>query len=366
MEKIAVLGAGNGGHACSADLSLAGYEVDLFELPKFKASIEPIIERGGIEIVGAARVGFAKIRKVTTDIKDAIEGVDLILIVVPAFAQKTFAEVCIPYIEDGQTVVFMGKGGGALEFVKILKDRGIKKDITLGETSTLPYTARIIGPAQVKAFAAVKKLPIAAFPARYTEKLINIMKEIYPVVPASNVLETFLLDLNAIVHPAPVILNAARIESKDEFFLYAEGATPSVAKVVEAVDKERLAVMEALDLKPIPFTELVYALGLVGGKCTTIFEAFTSPQGIIGARDIKAPSTLYARYITEDIPYGLVLLASLAEMVEVSTPVINSLITIASVLNQVDYRKEGRTVEKLGISGLNTEELRRYLTSGKV
>ena len=365
MQKIAVLGAGNGGYACSADLSLAGYKVNLFELPEFNASIEPIMQRGGIDITGAASVGFAKLNKTTTDIKDAIEGVDLILIVVPAFAHKTFIEACIPYLEDGQTVVFMGKGGGVLEFVKTLKDHVVKKDVTLGETCTLPYTARIIGPAQVKTFASVKKLPIAAFPAVETKKLVQFVKEIYPVVPASNVLETFLLDLNLIVHPAPVILNAARVESKEEFHLYADGVTPAIARVVETVDKEKLSVMETLGLSPIPFTELVYMLGLAAGKCNTILEDFTSPQGIIGARELKAPSTLNARYITEDVPYGLVPLASIAEMIRVPTPAVNSLITIASLLNQVDYQKEGRTVEKLGISGLNLEELKKYLTTGK-
>jgi opine dehydrogenase len=364
--KIAVLGAGNGGYACSADLSLAGYQVNLFELPKFKTSIKPIMQTGCIEITGAARTGVAKLNKVTTNIEDAIKGVNLILIVVPAFAHKTFIETCIPYIENGQTIVFMGKGGGALEFAKALKDQGIKKEITIGETCTLPYTARITGQAQVKVFATVKKLPTAAFPAKDTDKLIRIMKEIYPVVPATNVLETLLLDLNTVVHPAPVILNAARIELKEEFLLYAEGVTPAIARVVEAVDRERLAVMEALGLKPIPFPELVYMIGLAAGKCRTILEDFTSSQGIIGARELKAPSTLTARHITEDVPYGLVPLASIAEMIGVTTPVIRSLITIASVLNQVDYWKVGRTTDKLGISGLKVEELKKYLTTGEV
>jgi len=365
MRKIAVLGGGNGGYACSADVSLAGYEVNLYELPQFKVGIEPVMQRGGIEITGAARVGFAKIKKVTTDIKEAIKGVDLILIVVPAFAHKSFIEECIPNLEDGQTIVFMGKGGGTLEFAKIMKDRWIRKNITLGETCTLPYTARIIGPAQVKIFAKVKKLPMSAFPAKDTGKLVKLMKEIYPVVPASNVLETFLLDLNTVVHPAPVILNAARIESKADFALYADGVTPAVANVVEAIDSERLAVMKALGLKPLPFTELVYMVGLAAGKCNTIYEEFTTPNGIIGARELKAPTSLQARHITEDIPYGLVLLASIAKMIEVPTPVINSLITIASTLNHVDYWKEGRKAERLGISKMKTEDLKNYVMTGK-
>jgi len=365
MKKVAVLGGGNGGYAVAADVSLAGYEVNLYELPQFKTGIEPVIQRGGIEITGAARVGFAKIKKITSDIKEAIEGVDLILIVVPAFAHKSFIEEIIPNLEDGQSIVFMGKGGGTLEFAKIMKDRGIKKDITLGETCTLPYTARIVGPAQVKIFAKVKQLPMSAFPAKDTSKLVKLMKELYPVIPTSNALETFLLDLNTVVHPAPVILNAARIESKADFALYAEGVTPSVAAVVEAIDIERLGVMEALGLKPLPFTELVYMVGLAAGKCNSIYEEFTTPNGIIGARELKAPTNLQARHIIEDIPYGLVPLAAIAKVVGVLTPVIDSLITIASTLNHVDYWKEGRNAERLGISKMKTEDLKNYVMTGK-
>jgi opine dehydrogenase len=365
MKKVAVLGGGNGGYACSADLSLAGHQVNLYELPQFRSGIEPVMQRGGIEITGAAREGFARIKMVTTNIKEAVEGVDLVLIVVPAFAHKSFIEECMPNLENGQNIVFMGKGGGTLEFAKIMKDRGIRKNVTLGETCTLPYTARIIGPAQVKIFAKVKKLPMSAFPAGDTGKLVKFMQDIYPVTAATNVLETFLLDLNTVVHPAPVILNAARIESKADFALYAEGVTPAVAGVVEAIDAERLAVMKALGLKPLPFTELVYMVGLAAGKCNSIYEEFTTPNGIIGARELKAPTSLQARHITEDIPYGLVPLAAIAKIAGIPTSVINSLITIASTLNQVDYVKEGRNAQRLGISKMNIKDLKNYVTTGK-
>ena len=57
----------------AADLSLAGYEVNLFELPEFEKNIKEILELGGIEIGGGARTGIARFNKVTTKIKEAID-----------------------------------------------------------------------------------------------------------------------------------------------------------------------------------------------------------------------------------------------------------------------------------------------------
>jgi hypothetical protein len=58
-----------------------------------------------------------------------------------------------------------------------------------------------------------------------------------------------LVDLNLIAHPAATLLNVGRIEYSGPFRLWREGVTPSVAKLIEAVDKERLSVMKALGLK---------------------------------------------------------------------------------------------------------------------
>jgi opine dehydrogenase len=363
MEKIAVLGAGNGGHACSADLSLKGYTVNLYELPRFKANIESIAKQGGIEIHDEKGVRFAKLNKVTIEIKEAIEDVDLILITVPAFAHKQFAEVCIPYLKDGQIVVYLGKGGGTLEFAKVMREMNVKKDILLGEANTLPYAARIIKPGSVRVFVKVKKLFIAALPAKNNQELFNFLKDLYPSVTLmSNVLETILNDVNAVLHPAPSILNAGRIEySKGEFYIYKEGMTPSVINVIKAVDDERLAVVKALGFKQIPFEKLFPEIGFSAEG--TLEEVVTH---VYGAEGMKSPGSLQGRYITEDLPYGLVPIASIGDLTHTSTPVIKSLIVLASILNQVDYWKEGRTLEKLGVANLSLSELLNFITNGPI
>lgn len=365
IQKIAVLGAGNAGYACSADLSLAGHKVSLFEFPKFKGNIEPILKRGGIEITGQAREGFARLHKVTTNIKEAIEDVDMILVAVPAFAHKFVAEKCAPHLKDGQIIILNpGHTGGALEFAVTLQELGVKEDIKVGETMTLTYATRRVGPAQVKVFILVKKLLFAAFPGKDTEEVIDVFKDLYPsVVPATNVLETGLTNINAVLHPPGMILNAGWIEhSKGGFSFYTQGLTQSVGSVCEALDKERLSLMKALGFKPISLVEWYNLTGYSPLKNVSISESLRASER---QEEIKAPSSMKHRYIVEDVPYGLVPMASLGDMLNVSTTIMDSLINLSSLINRVDYWSEGLTVEKLGIPDLSLDDLNAFLQEGK-
>ena len=364
LEKIAVLGAGNGGQACAGVLSLAGYKVNLFN--RGAERLKPILERGGIEVTGA-KEGFAKLDKITNDVKEAVRGVDLILIVAPAFAHKDLAETCIPHLEDRQIVSYLGKGGGTLVFAQSLKSLEVKKNIVLGETNTLPYASKSVGPAQIRV-GILKKggFIAAALPAKNTKKLVDNLKEIYPVaVAAANVLETLLTDFNAIDHVGALIPNIGYVaNSTGEYRLFKEGVTPSVGRVIQGVDRERLAIMKALGLDQTPYEEWLFKQGFIDSVESTVYEAIqkSTLKGAIPC----GPSIMQHRYITEDVPYGLVTMASLGDMLGVPTPVIKSLITLASVMNQIDYWKEGRTVEKLGISGLKANELRRFVEEGRL
>ena len=362
IEKIAVLGAGNGGLACSADLSLAGYKVNLFA-PKFKY-IEPVLERGGIEITGQARQGFARLNKVTTDIKEAIEDVDLVLVVTPAFDHKHLAELCAPYLKDGQIIVLNpGHTGGSLEFATTLRKLGVKKNVKIAETMTLTYACRRLGPAQVKVYILVKKLLFAAFPGKYTGDIADTFKELYPsIVPARDVLETGLTNLNAVIHPPGMILNAGWIEnSNGNFSFYTQGISESVGKICEAIDQERLNIMEILGLKRIDFVEWYNMTGYTPLSGVSITEALRASKQ---QEQFKAPDNMKHRYLVEDVPYGLVPMASIGKMLSCPTPVINSLINLASIINNTDYWKEGLTVDKLGIQGMSVEELIKFLHEG--
>ena len=127
IKKIAILGAGNGGCAFSGHLAMKGFEVRLYEDPKFSKNIEEIRDRGRIELAGAVE-GFGEFSNTSTDIKDVVPGADIIMIVVPAFAQSIFMERTLPYLEDGQIVVFNPDNFASLVFAEMLKNKGIRKD----------------------------------------------------------------------------------------------------------------------------------------------------------------------------------------------------------------------------------------------
>ena len=66
----------------------------------------------------------------------------------------------------------------------------------------------------------------------------------------------------------------------------------------------------------------------------------------------KAPTSVDSRYITEDVPQGLVMLEALGKQLDVATPVCTSLIEIASAALGRDMRSDGRTPERLGVDNL--------------
>ncbi len=351
IRKIALIGAGNGGCAMSGDLTLAGFKVHLTELPRFADKLKPIRERGGLEVTGVARTGFAKLAKVTADIGDALDGATHLLLPLVAMAHEEVVGLCAPHLKDGQVIVLFPGNGGSLLFDKVLRERGLSRNVALVEALTLPYATRLKGPAQVNIHRTIAWNPIAALPGRRSREVAADLKQIYPAFEAwDNVLQVALCNPNIISHPAATLMNLGRIEhSGGEFWLYKEGFTPSVLKVMEALDKEKQSLLTALGMEAPSYWEM-------GPRVRGIsFEEFR-------ARSSKGPFDKDSRYLTEDIPTGVVLMSSLGKMLGVRTPVSDALIALASAVHGRDHLAEGRTVERLGIAGLPAAQLRARLS----
>jgi opine dehydrogenase len=377
MEKglVAVLGGGNGGHAVAANLSLAGFKVNFFELPMFADSFEKVLRTKEIQIEGVSIDGVAKLNLATTDIQQAIKEAEVIFVITPAFGHKAMAEVCAPFVQDGQIIVLMPGSGGSLEFVNIFKQKRVKREITFAESSTLPYGARLKGPGYVSVLINAVILPTGVFPSKKTEEVIPKLKLFYPMItPAKDVLEAAINNPNPIVHPVATLLSATRIEhSKGEFYLYAEGMTPSVARTYESLNHERLAICKALGYKLHHWDNLEfknYNLGETEEECryrilNTSMDASFGKDGIYAGIKMKGPEHLKDRYVTEDVPYGMVLLSTLGDLLGIPTPTHDAVIQLASVINRTDYWKTGRGIKQLGLSHLDKKRLKKFLLEGK-
>jgi opine dehydrogenase len=225
----------------------------------------------------------------------------------------------------------------------------------IAEAQTLLYASRVTNPAQVHIFGIKNSVPLAALPAYQTVDVLPVIRKALPqFVPGDNILKTSLDNIGAVFHPAITILNAARIEdTHGDFEYYVEGVTPAIAGVLEAIDRERVAVASALGIRANTAREWLYLAYDAAGK--TLIDAMRANPGY---RGIQAPGTVQHRYLTEDVPASLVPIASIGEMLGVPTPTIRSMITLASAMHGVDYWTQGRTVDRLGIRGMSVKDIR--------
>ena len=364
VKKVAILGAGNGGCAFAGHLALKGFEVGLYEDPKFKDNIKEIGERGGIELSHKVE-GFGRLSKVSTDIRDIIIGADIVMVVVPAFAQPIMMEKALPYLEDGQIVVFNPDNLASLMFSDMLNRKGVNKDIKIAGTASLLYACRKTSPVKVEIYYVKDVMYAAALPATDTDIVVESLKNLYSsLAPARNVLEISFGNINQILHAPVSVLNAGRIEdTKGDFSFYWEGMTESVCRVMEAVDEEKIRVAEKVGFKLMSGYDYLkhYYQSEKAGRDLHYFVTHSRAHG---GRGPDAPKDLHHRYVSEDIPYGLVPVSLFAKLVNVPTPIIDSIIALASILNETDYFTEGRTIERIGLSGLSCTEILELIERG--
>jgi opine dehydrogenase len=359
MPKVCVVGAGAGGLTMAGHLALLGCPVRLYN--RSETRINPIRSTGGIQL-GGALSGFARIPLVTTDAEQAVDGADLIMVVVPAIGHREIAIKLGPYLTDGQVVILNpGRTGGAMEFVNVLRQKKFEGRPIVAEAQTLLYACRDMNPGTVQVFSIKNAVPVAAFPAYLTPDVLALTRKSLPYfVAGDNVLKTSMDNIGSIFHPALTLLNAAWIEdTHGDFEYYLEGASPSVTLILEAMDKERIAVGTALGIGCHSAKEWLYlAYGATGNN---LYESIQANPGYSG---IRAPHRLEHRYIMEDVPMSLVPIASIGELLGVKVPTIKAIIHLTSILHERDYWAEGRTVEKLGLAGMNVEQIRRVIVEG--
>jgi opine dehydrogenase len=361
---IAVFGAGHSGFGLAGDLALRGFAVRLCEHPDFAAAIEPVLSSGGIAVRGVTGEGRARLALATTDAAAALDGVALAFVVVPAYAHAAMARLLAPHVRPGLAVVLMpGNAGGALAFRHALRAGGAPP-VPVAEASSFVFACKKDGPAGVWIRGVKRGLPVGVLPAEATDAVMALLQPLYPeLVAAGDVLETSLANANHVAHPPALLLNVARIEAQGgDFSFFHEGMTPSVARLTEAVDAERMAVVAALGYAPeSTLAQLTRFYGDQGFGGATYYEAVhTTP--VHGAA--RAPSSIDHRYFTEDLPFGLVPVAAIGAALGIAMPVTNGLIDVVGALSGTDFRASGRTLEDLGLVGLDAAAMRAFARTG--
>ncbi len=403
VEKIAILGGGNGGITAAADLTQKGFLVNIFESQRFCKDLQFIKKNNKITMEYKGSKSLEKINLITNNIEEAIKDCQIVMITVPGMGIEYFAEILAPVVKEDQIILInsapamasvrfvkkakemgiekdfkigetnsltyatrayvnearveisLNPAMASVRFVKKAKEMGIEKDFKIGETNSLTYATRAyVNEARVEISLKAGKVYLAAYPSCYTDEVFNACVQIYDCfVKADNVIVVNLENPNPLVHPGPTLLNAGRIDyTKGDFWLYKEGITEHTINIVKAVENEREAVAKALDIQLEDTKQARINRGYFADEDKPLHELFnTSPV----FQYIKGPASVEGRYIVEDISTGLVLWSDLGKILKVPTPNIDSIIVLGGTLIGRDFYKEGLTLESIGLGHLKNK-----------
>jgi len=355
--RIAILGGGHGCYAAAGDLSGLGHEVRLWR--RDVAALAPVREHGGIRVKDAAGVRDVPLALVTGDIGEAIAGAELILLPTPALAQEDIARAMAPHLADGQ-VVFLAPGTfGSFVMADIVRRSGNRADVAFAETGTLPYLARKHGPRDVAITVRATRLPTGVFPRSRAAHALEVIRRAYPAVEdCGDALSGALMNAGPVIHPPLIMMNAAPLEHFPAWDIHNEGTQPSVRRVTNRLDAERVAVREALGY---------------GAPHFPLSDHYENDQWMYGdahkklveSGDWREKIDLHRhRYMREDTAMGLALLVSVGRLAGVPTPVAAGLLSLAEAVLGEDLAHGPRTLSGLGLDGLAPAQLQDLLQRG--
>lgn len=359
MGKIAVLGAGNVGLSVAGHMALNGHDVRLYD--RFGDPLVSVDANGGIDLTGEVE-GRGTPCLLTSDVAEAVQGADTIIIVAPAFAHEYIGEQLAAVARPEQVILFQpGALGSAVRLLRQFAEQGGPPSF-VAETPTSLYTCRKTADTTVYIGALKHSVEIASVPASLTDHCVDHLNAYFGnrYVAGPDALTVGLSNQNPIYHLPPSILNIKTVEDQSRHPLHSL-VTPRIAAVIDRMDEERMEISHALGVDSKTFWQtLETAYGVTQGTTQErIVQAY-------GRQAFTEPDSLSHRYFTEDVPFGMVPWMALAEEVGVDTPVNRSLAELASLLCGRDFVAEGRTIEALGLRGVGRDGVRRAFIEGVV
>jgi opine dehydrogenase len=360
---VAIIGAGIGGVYLAAELGVLGHRLRLHDIDDTR--LADIRARGGLDVDGEPG-GFAAVEHATTDLRTAVDGADVIIVVTGGNAQAAVARSLAPLLHDGQVILLIqGNTGGSLIVRRALDAAGCHAVVDVAEMDNYPYSCWRLSPTRIRPIVKKRWLQIAAFPGRRVASVFPRLSPLFPhAVAAPTVVHTGFMNANAMLHVANCVANAGKIDRGENYKFYAEGVTPSVARLYEAINAERVAVAAAL-----------------GASVPTLADWFDRTYGVRGATLVETcqllttnsdgpyqatgtPKSFEHKYVAEDVPVGLMPMSALGRAAGVATPAIDAVIEMVQHLTGKDFTAEARTLERMGLAGMDASKIRRIVEEG--
>ncbi len=347
--KIAVLGAGNSGCALAADYARRGHDVTLIKTSHalHDENFDCLLANGGLMLMDEFGAQYeCPISRLSRSLED-LRGAEVVLLCTQTGYHRDVLARVLPQLTAGQILLIV-PGYLSTAYVLSLPHAD---GLIVAEAESNFIDGRISAPGRFKVGFRNVRNPIGIFPRSAQPAAAAVLDRLgTPFTYLESVVEAALHNPNMIVHTVGAVMSIPRIEATGgDYCMYHEVFTPSVWNILEALDAEKMAVLSSLGYEPLPYVEACKQRNSLdeqrGGK-EVFFEYAAMPTRA------KGPTSVDSRYITEDVPQGLVLLESVGEALGIKTPVASSLIELASAALGRDMRAHGRTLSALGRSNV--------------
>ncbi|KAI0408475.1 putative NAD/NADP octopine/nopaline dehydrogenase [Xylaria palmicola] len=366
ITSVSIIGAGNCGCAFAADLENRGVRALLYAHPDHSTNVDAIRENGYLDSMGKVEGRFYP--AATTDMGEAVRFSNILIVAVPSYAQENILSVLEKQNLRNHIVIAVGGNFFTLVACKRIRAR------YLLETSASPYGSRMIDRNKrektrlseswyginVLGFKTV--MPIGSLP---TDIDIDLRTDIGTIFSGSlqwcsNVIEAAFYNFNGVLHPITAIMNAGWIEhTQGDFYFYQEGMTPSVTKIMQEIDNERVAIANEYGPR---VTSCLKQMNTYYGLNHKSLSDFARGSAMHSTMKL-CPTSMEHRYMTEDLPFVLVPWYELGLKAGKQSPFMRSLILWASMINSTDYLSVGRNLKELGFTNWSLEDIVDMVTA---
>ena len=348
----AIIGMGMGGKGLAAELGLMGYRLRVHDI--VEDEVRDIGLQGGLKVQG--REGdFAPVEMATTDLAEAVEGAQVIIVCTWGTEHARVASDLAPLLVDGQLILLVqGNSGGALVVRNALKLAGCGADVDVAEFDGYPYMMTVLAPDSVLLTTNKEELLVAALPASRNDAVMEVIGDAFPMArPAPNILH-LAFHRAGLLHVPAMVTNVGFVESDRDYHHYTDGMTPSVVRLAEALDAERIAVAQAYGITTEPLDD--WLSNTYSVREESLYETIQL-LAVTHYQYCPRPFSLDYRFLSQDLSCISVTTASLGDVAGVDTPITDSIITMSGALTGTDYWKTGRNLENLGLAGKTVNQI---------
>jgi len=355
----AIIGMGMGGKGLAAELGLAGYRLRVHDI--VEDEVRDIGLHGGLKVQG--REGdLAPVEVATTDLGEAVDGAQVIIVCTWGTEHARVARDLAPLLVDGQLILLIdGNAAGALVVRNELELAGCTADVDIAQFDGYPYMMTVLAPDSVLLTTNKEELLVAAMPATRNDAVMEVIGDAFPMArPAPNLLHLS-FDRAGLLHVPAMVTNVGFVESDREYHHYTDGMTPSVIRLVEALDAERIAVAQAYGIPTDPVDDWLFQTYRVREE--SLYETIQA-IALTHYKYCPRPFSLDYRFLSQDLSCISVTTAALGDVADVDTPIHDSIITMSGALTGVDYWKTGRNLENLGLAGKSVSQIQAAVAGG--